>query len=191
MLTGDGSQAYRWCTEFEALDRVVYRAIANTPTPTLDPFFARLSRAADQSKLWVGVAAVLCCTSARGRKAAGHGLLAAAVTSAVVNLGVKKLLPRPRPDRAKDHVPSLRHVTMPASTSFPSGHAASAFAFSTAVAALLPGTVLPLQTTAVLVAYSRVHTGVHHPVDVIVGAMIGCTVAPAVNLVLRRWERPS
>ena len=191
MRTVDGRPVSRWLTEIQAIDRRLYLAVAETPPSALDPFFANLSKAADKSKLWVGVAAVLCCTNAQGRRAAAHGLVAAAATSAVVNLGAKKILRRPRPDRVEGRAPSPRHVQMPSSTSFPSGHAASAFAFSTAVTALLPETTWPLRTAAVLVAYSRVHTGVHHPVDVLAGALIGCAIAPAVPVVLRRWSAPT
>ncbi len=191
MPTVDGRPVSRWLAVIQAIDRRLYLAVAETPPSPLDPFFTNLSRAADKSKLWVGVAAVLCCTNAQGRQAAGHGLLAAAVTSAVVNLGAKRILRRPRPDRAEGRAPSSRHVQMPSSTSFPSGHAASAFAFATAVTALLPGAALPLRTAAVLVAYSRVHTGVHYPVDVGAGALIGCAIGPAVPVVLRRWSAPT
>jgi undecaprenyl-diphosphatase len=36
---------------------------------------------------------------------------------------------------------------------------------------------LPLHTLAALVGYSRVHTGVHYPSDVVVGALTGVTIA--------------
>jgi undecaprenyl-diphosphatase len=66
---------------------------------------------------------------------------------------------------------------MPTSLSFPSGHSASAFAFATGVAHQLPVTGVPLHGLAGLVAYSRVHTGVHFPGDVVVGSMLGTVLA--------------
>ena len=66
---------------------------------------------------------------------------------------------------------------MPTSTSFPSGHAASAAAFATGVASAFPEAGIPLSAAAALVAYSRVHTGVHYPVDVIAGTVTGTTLA--------------
>jgi membrane-associated phospholipid phosphatase len=86
---------------------------------------------------------------------------------------------RRRPDRAAALSPA-RHVAMPASTSFPSGHAASAFAFASAVGRHLPGLGVPIRLLAVGVAYSRVHSGVHYPGDVVVGSIVGAGTAAVV-----------
>ena len=168
-----------WLEELRRLDLGVYAVVAATPTPTLDAAFRHLSRAADHSKLWLAASALLCATGgARGRRAAADGLASVALTSAVVNLMLKPLSNRRRPDRDTHHVPVARHVTMPRSTSWPSGHAASAFAFTTGVGAAAPAAAVPLSAVAALVAYSRVHTGVHYPADVIAGAVTGVAAAP-------------
>jgi undecaprenyl-diphosphatase len=70
-----------------------------------------------------------------------------------------------------------RRVRTPASTSFPSGHSASAFAFATAVGHFLPRDAIAVRGLAALVAYSRVHTGVHYPGDVVAGSLLGGAVA--------------
>jgi membrane-associated phospholipid phosphatase len=165
-----------WLREAERLDLAVYAAIAATPTPALDVAMSRLSRAADYSKISLTVAAVL--TLSRGRRgwrAGRSGLLSAAVTATILNLGLKRV-GRRRPDPVEAEVPLARRVRMPRSTSFPSGHAASAFAFATGVGNVLPREAVPLHALAALVAYSRVHTGVHYPVDVIAGAVVGTAV---------------
>ena len=113
---------------------------------------------------------------ATGRRASVQGLASVAVTSAVVNLAVKPLARRRRPDRLASEVPVARHVRMPSSRSFPSGHSAAAFAFATGVGHVSPAAAAPLRVVAALVAYSRVHTGVHYPGDVLVGALIGTTL---------------
>ena len=96
------------------------------------------------------------------------------MTSAVVNIGMKPLGRRPRPDRAVvEQVPIARHVRIPSSTSFPSGHSAAAFAFAAGVRPSIPPAGVPLSVFAALVAYSRVHTGVHYPGDIVVGALVG------------------
>jgi undecaprenyl-diphosphatase len=177
-----------WLSELQALDVAAYAAISASPTPTLDRGFAALSRAADQSKLWIGVATLLATNGVRGRRSAVDGLASIVVTSAVVNLMLKPWGRRRRPDRLAHQVPIARHVDMPRSTSFPSGHAASAFAFASGVAHELPAAGVPLQAGAALVAYSRVHTGVHYPIDVIAGAVVGGAFAPLTTAALDRWR---
>ena len=170
-----------------AIDRAVYETIARVPTPALDVTMRRLSNAANHSLIWLGVAAGLSVTGRTGRKAAARGLLAIGVTSAVVNLGIKPLSTRRRPDRVQAGVPDQRQVSMPRSTSFPSGHSASAFAFATAVSRDNPWLAIAIQFLAGGVAYSRVHTGVHYPGDTIVGALIGVGAGQAVSSVMDRW----
>lgn len=137
----------------------------------------RLSRAADRSLLWLGIAAVLGASGKRfGRRAALRGVLSVATTSALVNLPGKLLARRRRP--SIDPVPEIRRLTrLPRSTSFPSGHSASAFAFATGAGIEKPALVPPLLGLAGAVAYSRVHTGVHYPTDALGGALIGVGVA--------------
>lgn len=172
--------------DLDALGCAVYAAVAATKTPALDRGLGGLTRAADRSKLWLAAAAGMAALGGRrGRRGAATGLLSIGVASATVNLPLKGLSRRPRPDRDAAVVPLERQVRMPASTSFPSGHAASAFAFATAVGhavALLAG---PLR----LLAYSRVHTGVHYPTDVIAGSLLGGAAGSTVAaMASRRWR---
>jgi membrane-associated phospholipid phosphatase len=172
------------------LDLAVYRAIAVTPTPDLDEPMRRLSEVADHSKLWLGTAAVLAAVGGRkGRRAAAAGVAAVALNSALVNIPLKLASRRDRPDREAAKVPLARHVPMPLSASFPSGHAASGFAFAAAVGGSLPVVATPIRLAASAVAYSRVHTGVHYPGDVIVGVLIGTTVGECVTVASRVLER--
>lgn len=178
--------------EFSALDRALYRAVAETPTPSLDAGLRRLSNAANKSTLWLGAAGVIAVLGGRkGRRAAADGLLSVAVASATANLGAKQLARRRRPDREGAEVTEDRHVRMPTSTSFPSGHSASAFAFAEGVSATLPWLGVPLRVAAATVAYSRVHTGVHYPGDVVAGSLIGMSAAGATTWTTRRVRSTS
>jgi membrane-associated phospholipid phosphatase len=163
--------------ELADLDRAVYGAIAATETPTLDRAMRTLARAADYSRLSMASAAALALGAGpSGRRAAVGGLAAVAATSAVVNLVVKPVAHRRRPDRAGASVPSQRHVPMPTSRSFPSGHSAAAMAFAAGASRWVPAAGAPLYALAALVSYSRVHTGVHFPGDVVAGAVIGLVI---------------
>lgn len=178
--------------EAEALDLAIYRAVAATPSPALDDAMRSLSGAANHSKLWLAAAATMALFGGRaGRRAAIAGVGAIAATSFVVNVPLKILLRRDRPDRIGARVPIARHVPMPQTNSFPSGHSASGFAFAAAVAGSLPGVAAPLRTIASVVGYSRVHTGVHYPGDVIVGSLIGTTIGEGVAFLVRRQARRS
>jgi membrane-associated phospholipid phosphatase len=175
-----------WLGHAERADLAVYAAVARSDIPALDRAMRQVSHAANYSRLWLGAAGLLALGGGdRGRRAAFDGLASIAVTSAVVNAGMKPLGRRRRPERG----PLVaRHVRMPKSRSFPSGHAASAFAFATGVAATQPRLALPLRGLATVVAYSRVHTGVHFPGDVLVGSMLGVMLAQ-VTLRARKRQR--
>jgi membrane-associated phospholipid phosphatase len=182
----------RAADEARRLDLAVYGVIASTPTPVLDGALARLTKAADHSRLSIGSATALWLIGGRrGRTAATRGLASVAVTSVVVNLGIKTVARRRRPDRVARDLPQSQKVPMPASSSFPSGHSAAAFAFATGVASVLPIVGLPLRGLAALVAYSRVHTGVHYPGDVVAGALLGTALAQATTYGLDRQDRGS
>jgi membrane-associated phospholipid phosphatase len=176
--------------ELGAVDRAVYEAVAKTDTAALDGPVRRLSNAADNSRLWLGIAAAVAVFGgARGRRAALEGVLSIGVTSAVVNLVLKPTWQRRRPELDAEQSPG-RRVAMPRSTSFPSGHSASAFAFAYAIGRHLPVLAVPVRLLATGVAYSRVHTGVHYPGDVVIGSVTGAGTAAMVAAVVDRFAGP-
>ena len=86
-LIGDGLR------ELSTMDRAVYEAVATVPTPSLDGALARLSNAANHSKLWLATAAVLAAVGGkRGRQAAQNGV-ASVVVSVVTNIAVSGCSP--------------------------------------------------------------------------------------------------
>ncbi|MCI2418455.1 phosphatase PAP2 family protein [Saccharopolyspora sp. K220] len=163
-------------------DRDLAMRSARMPRTTADVALRVLGNAANHSMLWLTAAAVLGLRSGSTRRAAIRGIAAIACASAVTNLLGKPLLPRRRPPA--ELVASHRRLTEPPmSSSFPSGHAASAAAFATAVTMESPVTGAIIAPIAAAVAYSRVHTGVHWPSDVVCGAALGAGMAWAT----RRW----
>jgi membrane-associated phospholipid phosphatase len=152
------------------LDRRLMRRSYGWRSPGLDRCLVAVTRAANYSRLWLLVAAILAVFGGeRGRRAAGRGLLAITIAAVVAN-GPAKLLARRRRPFSRSR-PAL--IRMPRSTSFPSGHSAAAFAFATGACAESPVLAPALIPLAGVVAYSRVHAGVHYPSDVAAGVAIG------------------
>ena len=188
--TGLG-QAKTWISEgraqVDALDRAISDAVATTPTPTLDRFLVRLSNAANRSRLWFAIAAAVALVGGpRGRRAAAEAVASIGLASGVSNLVLKPAAPRRRPQAPAGRAVPTRMVRRPTSSSFPSGHAASAFAFASTMGEEVPVTWVPLHVTAALVGYARVHTGVHYASDVMVGALTGALCGWTVRRVAAR-----
>ncbi|MBM4729591.1 glycerophosphatase [Prescottella equi] len=159
------------------------RLSADLPPSGFDGGLRTLSNAANHSVLWMGVAAGMGLAGGRARRAAVRGVLAVAGASALSNAVLKPVFPRRRPPAGTPEFTVRRGLPAPRSSSFPSGHSASAAAFATAVALEYPAAGVALAPLAAAVAYSRVHTGVHWPSDIAVGAGVGAAVA----LATRRW----
>lgn len=172
-----------WPHRIEQADIRLFRRISQVLHPFGDPLLPRLSRAANHSRLWGAIAVTLALVGGRyGRRAGLRGMVAVALSSFITNLPAKLLFRRPRPHH---EVPLARRLArLPTSTSFPSGHAASAFAFATGVTLEKPALAPVIFPLAGAVAYSRIYTGVHYPSDVLVGAAIGSGLALATR---RLW----
>lgn len=192
----DGHRAESWLRQLRdqavAIDEAIYEAVAATATPGLDRSISRLSDAANFSMVWFGVGGVLATIGGRkGRAAATDGVAAIGLASLVANQGLKRMARRGRPARHTGAAAGVveRHVRMPTSTSFPSGHSASAFAFAAAASGRIGWLSPPLHLLAAAVAYSRVHTGVHYPGDVVAGALLGVVCGDLVSWISPRLRR--
>jgi membrane-associated phospholipid phosphatase len=163
------------------LDRTALRRVARVNSPALDHVMPALSELANHGKLWIGLAACLQATGGqRAGRAARRGLASLATASATANIIGKGLASRRRPDA---EVPAARRLAHePWTSSFPSGHAASAAAFATGAAMELPGLAPAVFALALAVGASRVVTGVHYPSDVLAGFAIGAAAAASTLL---------
>lgn len=180
------------------VDERLYRRLANE-SGILDRTLVPLGKTADRSFLWMVIALGLAGFGGRtGRRGAMRGLLSVAVTSSLVNVPLKMIARRSRPEGRSVRT---RFGRAPTSSSFPSGHAASAAAFATGVSLEMHAAAPPLTVLAAGVGISRVYAGVHYPTDVLVGALAGTVVAqslkrlwPVANLepaLVRRSQTPA
>ena len=164
---------------FREFDEEVFERIAGWESPAMDRLMPALSQAASHSKIWIAMAAAMSLADGKkGRRTAVEGLAAVAITSFLANLVAKGLFRRRRPT---DQVPEARSLPMPGSSSMPSGHTASAAAFTRVVGAAYPSLRIPLNALAAAIGFSRVYTGVHHPTDVIAGWLLGKGVGTLTN----------
>lgn len=174
-------------------DRAAFEWVARRQSRTLDYVMPRLTHMGDNGSLWAWAAVALALLGGRrGRRAARAGLMSLAIVSPIVNGPMKWIVRRPRP--SIDVVPEARRIrTTPRTTSFPSGHSASAWCFSMAASVEAPVLAPVLIPMAIAVAYSRVYTGAHYPGDAIagsiVGAGLGAWLGPELSALGARIER--
>ena len=123
-------------------------------------------------------------------------LCAAMLLSGLCIVLLKKIAPRPRPlsdfapliEAGKVHVHVLgEHLRR---RSFPSGHTQTAFAAATYLSFLVPRWALVFLSLAGAVGVSRIYMGVHFPLDVIVGGVIGVVFAWFVWSARKRFKKP-
>ena len=88
--------------------------------------------------------------------------------------------------------PPLRYVhpkalvSLPSGSSFPSGHTATSFACATVLSFFVPRAAPAFYLLALAIGFSRIYVGVHWPLDVLGGAVLGLAVGLAVTALLRR-----
>ncbi len=112
---------------------------------------------------------------------------AAALTTQVITSVLKLVFGRDRPPAVVlDPKPLLE---VPTTSSFPSGHASTSFACAYVLSRLAPRLAPAFYALAVLISLSRVYIGVHYPLDVLAGALLGTLVAIALLRLLGALRR--
>lgn len=182
-------QRLTWRGTFAAWDRRLFDLVARRHWPGAERVLPALGRAANHGVLWGGTAAAITVLgSPRARKGALTAAASLALASGTVNSIGKWSVRRPRP--LLEGVPLARLPAVPPwTTSFPSGHSASAAAFAAGLALESPGWGAAVAPVAASVAFSRVYTGVHYPSDVLAGTALGVAAGFAVRGLVRRAER--
>jgi membrane-associated phospholipid phosphatase len=163
----------------DAVDRLWGRVFRGRPGA--DRVFYLASELGDFSLVWHLIGAAQGLRSDRDADATFRLAAVLLTESLVVNQGIKRLVRRPRPQPTE---PRPHHLRKPLTSSFPSGHASSAFTAAGVLSAHDP-TLRPLYyAVAAVVATSRVHVQIHHASDVIAGAALGAVFA---RIAVRAW----
>jgi len=177
----------RLATRVQALDDAVDAWVGRRRGPALDPLFYGLSSAADHGLLWIALGSAR--AAMRGDPMIAVRLaIDLSVESLLTNGPIKLAFNRVRPehDLAPDE-PLPYGMHRPISSSFPSGHAATAF---TAAMLLRDSPWAPAYfALAAFVASSRVYVKMHHASDVLVGAALGIAMGAVARRVLPLTRR--
>ncbi|MFI4985553.1 MAG: phosphatase PAP2 family protein [Solirubrobacterales bacterium] len=151
-------------------ERLLRAARTRWHSPGAERAVARFSRLGEHGRLWLAVGAIGQIVD-RPRRCEWRRATRTVVCAYVANTAIKLLVRRRRPSLAD--LPALTGT--PTALSFPSAHAATSFAGATSYSRLgLPA--VPLYALAASLSASRLYLGVHHPSDVLAGAMLGTAV---------------
>lgn len=169
--------------------------VATHRWPPLNEPFIWLGTIEKLGAIWIVFAVVVGLLKRRGvLGVAGVVLLTALTTLAAdaASFALKDLVNRPRPFVTH---PQIHPLYVVHSSSFPAGHAATAFAGATVLSYLAPRATPLFAALAMAIGFSRVYVGDHYPSDVLGGAMVGALVGLAAIALLkavgehRSWRR--
>jgi Membrane-associated phospholipid phosphatase len=116
-----------------------------------------------------------------------NGLKSALAISVSMTLAtsLKYAIGRPRP---YSKYPDIQRLSSDFTPSFPSGHTTSAFCTATSLSLMYPKwyVIVPAYSWATFVGYSRMHLGMHYPLDVLAGAILGTGVS-LLSFKVQKW----
>ena len=156
---------------------------------TQNRFFDVIMPLLSDIKLWripllVVSLAALIAGNRRVRATVLLAILALVLSDQISSQLLKPLVARQRPSHVLEGVRLL--VGRGGRYGFPSSHAANVFAVWTILAARHRRTAYYLLVIPLGVAYSRVYVGVHYPLDVLGGALLGISLALGVWMIGER-----
>lgn len=172
---------------FQRYDTALFIAVNNElHTPALNSFFKHLSFIFNGGWAWIiGVVLSWPFQRERAKLLLKQITLPIWVAALVVEVPVKKYFRRRRP--FIDVVRAIVVGKKPGNWSFPSGHAAAAFAGAQMMSRALPRWRGLWYGIASLVGFSRIYLGAHYPGDVLSGSMLGVLLAEGTRSLMKRF----
>jgi len=168
----------------------IIKFIQSTTSPFLDGFFQMVTMTGEEYFYIIAAAVIFWCIN----KKFGYKLGFALLTGAIVNTVLKDVINSARPIG----VPGIRSLRLQTATgqSFPSGHTQGSTIFWVSwIVKVRKRWIYIVGVTAILlVGYSRIYLGVHYPIDIIGGIVVGFTWVFISNYIFdyadstrRRW----
>ena len=171
------------------LDRDVFTWVVEHRAPPFDWLFVALSAVGQAGLIWIVLAPLLALWARKPVLFTTLVTAATVWTADLIAVALKGVFDRGRPYEVVPTAdPPLRWDV---AASLPSGHAATSAAGAFILAYLLGRGGLWLGLLAVAIGFSRVYVGVHYPLDVLAGALIGLAVGLASAAVVRRLRPTS
>lgn len=168
-------------------DTALFRMINAVSHPALDGIMYFVSLLGELGAIiWIVCIALVIFDRKTGKEAALWTIVAVLISDQVIGHFLRSVVPRPRPFMHLEGVRTLGHQWL--TGSFPSGHASSTFAAALILSYFYPRLALPAFTFAVMTFFSRVYCGMHHPSDVLFGALAGLLTAGSLIPFIKRSE---
>jgi undecaprenyl-diphosphatase len=168
-----------------SLDIALFKMINGLSHPVLDAFMYFVSLLGEYATIyWVLCVILLLLDKKNGRISFLLTFIAIVMSDQVFGHFLKGLWNRPRPFMYMEGIKVLG--TRWPSSSFPSGHADALFAGTVILGFFYPRMRWPLYTFCIISCFSRIYCGMHHPLDIIVGTLLGLLTGWAVLAIYRK-----
>ena len=154
--------------------------------PVLDDIMIFISSLGNKGMIWIAIGVLFLLFGFVNKKWRTRGLLVLFSLLAnflACNVVLKPLVDRTRPYYVLGYDPVIPPVGDP---SFPSGHTSASFAAATAIYAINKKWGIAAYVFAVLMGFSRLYLGVHFPLDVFCGAIVGTVAAKLVLFLAKK-----